>query len=1011
MYVLGISAFYHDSAAALVHDGVVVSAAQEERFTRIRHDPAFPANAIASCLACKGIELDDVDLVVFYEKPFLKFERLLETYLAIAPKGFRSFRIAMPLWLKDKLMQKRSLARQLRVLGATFGEERIHFAEHHQSHAASAFFPSPFEEAAVLTIDGVGEWATTVAGHGRANTLELSREILFPHSLGLLYSAFTYYLGFRVNSGEYKVMGLAPYGEPRFAPLILDHLIDLKQDGSFRLDLSYFDYLGGDRMTSERFHDLFGGPPLPLDTPPTHREMDIAASIQDVTEEVVLRLTRALADETGSQNLCLAGGVALNCVANGHVLRDGRFREIWVQPASGDAGGAVGAALAAYHELCAGPRTPIRPDGMSGALLGPAFSDDEVEARLRGAGAVLERLDRADMLERTAQALADGEVVGLVPGSDGVRSTGARGPVDPGRSPLPGDAVEAQPQGQAARVLSAVRPVRDARVGGGVVRPRRRQPLHAARRRGPIGPSSPDHAGAGSAHRDRPPAGPAFGDPGRDPCRSLRSHPDGGSGDRSPLPRPSLRVRADHRLPRARQHQLQRARRADRLHAGGCPALLPDDLARPTGGGRVHALQGVAAPGARSLLPGGWRARLSEEPDEAVGDGTGAAPGAGRRTLRITWVVFTNVVILIALLLFTNLLSAIVMSNQETVRRVLRVVGAERLPPLSTYVDLPVYADKDEARLIWKEFAEADEVGYVPFLEWRRKPYTGQTITIGADGDRIWPGAPKHPSDAPVVRMFGGSSLWGTGVTDAQTIPAALQDLRPALRVLNHGESEHNSRQGLERVVNVLSRDQPVDVAVLYEGFNDVLTLCRDDVDLNGHGEQVRMRAVLDRAGTPGYLLLGKTMELMANVFASSETAFTCDTDPARARAVARVVVNQWQLARTLLQARGAETLAVLQPVAEIGTPELGYFDDVETPGEPSNGSLARQLRAVYPHIQSLARRPGNEWIHDFSALFDDAGPTYLDHVHLSAEGNALVARRLAPLVDAALARRGATAR
>ncbi len=351
MYVLGISAFYHDSAAALVRDGVVVSAAQEERFTRIKHDPAFPANAIASCLACEGVALDDLDLVVFYEKPFLKFERLLETYLAIAPKGFRSFGIAMPLWLKDKLMQKRSLARQLRDLGATFGEERLHFAEHHQSHAASAFYPSPFEEAAVLTMDGVGEWATTVAGHGRGHGLELTREISFPHSLGLLYSAFTSYLGFRVNSGEYKVMGLAPYGEPRFASLILDHLIDVKQDGSFRLDLSYFDYLGGDRMTSERFHDLFGGPPLPLDTPPTDREMDLAASIQAVTEEVVLRLTRALADETGSQNLCLAGGVALNCVANGRVLRDGRFREIWVQPASGDAGGAVGAALAAYHEL------------------------------------------------------------------------------------------------------------------------------------------------------------------------------------------------------------------------------------------------------------------------------------------------------------------------------------------------------------------------------------------------------------------------------------------------------------------------------------------------------------------------------------------------------------------------------------------------------------------------------------------------------------------------------------
>ncbi len=397
---------------------------------------------------------------------------------------------------------------------------------------------------------------------------------------------------------------------------------------------------------------------------------------------------------------------------------------------------------------------------------------------------------------------------------------------------------------------------------------------------------------------------------------------------------------------------------------------------------------------------------MSDAPDEVVGDGADSPVGAGRRTLRITWLVLTNVVILVALLLFTNLLSAIVMSRQETVRRVLRVVGAERLPPLAAYVDLPIYTDKEQARLIWKEFADANQVGYVPFVEWRRKPYTGRTITIGRDGDRIWPGAPNHSADAPVVRMFGGSSLWGTGVTDAQTIPARLQRLRPGLRVLNHGESEHNSRQGLERLVNVLSSDQRVDVAVLYEGFNDVLTLCRDDVDLNGHGEQVRMRAILDRAGTPGYLLAGKTMELLANVFASNHAAFTCDTDPVRARAVARVVVNQWRFARTLLRARGAETVAVLQPVAEIGTPDLGYFEDVETPGEPSNGALARQLRAVYPYLQEVARRPGNGWIHDFSGLFDDAGPTYIDHVHLSAEGNGAVARRLAPLVDAALASR-----
>jgi len=436
--ILGVSALYHDSAAALLDDGEIVAAAQEERFTRVKHDPRFPQHAIAYCLGVPGISLDAVDYVVFYEKPFLKFERLLETYLAVAPRGFRSFSVAMPLWLKDKLLQKRMLGRELSALGGTFDvEQKLLFAEHHQSHAASAFYPSPFQEAAVLTMDGVGEWATTTIGHGRGSTVELTKEIQFPHSLGLLYSAFTSYLGFRVNSGEYKLMGLAPYGEPRYAQTILDRLVDVKADGSFRLDLSYFEYLAGTRMTNESFHALFGGQPRRPDEPPTRREMDLAASIQSVTEEIVLRLTRSLASDTGSRNLCLAGGVALNCVANGKVLRDGRFHSLWVQPAAGDAGGALGAALAVHHELGGGTRVPRLPDGMHGSYLGPEFSDDEIVRSLGAAGATYERLASPDVIERTARSLADGEVVGWFQGrmEFGPRALGARSILGDPRSP------------------------------------------------------------------------------------------------------------------------------------------------------------------------------------------------------------------------------------------------------------------------------------------------------------------------------------------------------------------------------------------------------------------------------------------------------------------------------------------------------------------------------------------------------------------------------------------------
>jgi carbamoyltransferase len=437
--IAGISAYYHDSAAALVHDGRVVAAAQEERFTRRRHDARFPRNALLYCLSEAGISLDEVDYVAFYDKPLLKFERLLETYLAFAPRGFASFRRAMPLWIREKLFQKDLLARELRSLApGTRWEERLLFGEHHLSHAASAFYPSPFHEAAVLTMDGVGEWATTSVGHGAGNRLEITREIHFPHSLGLLYSAFTYYTGFRVNSGEYKVMGLAPYGEPRFAPLILDRVMDLKEDGSFRLDQRYFDYCTGLRMTSARFHDLFGGPPRRPDEPLTQRHMDLAASVQAVTDEVVLRLTRAIADETGAKNLCLAGGVALNCVANGRVLRDGRFERIWIQPAAGDAGGALGAALAAYHGFHGGAREPAAGlDAMHGSYLGPSYGQRDVERGLREAGARFTLLDDSELIARTVDALEAGKAVGWFQGrmEFGPRALGARSILADPRSP------------------------------------------------------------------------------------------------------------------------------------------------------------------------------------------------------------------------------------------------------------------------------------------------------------------------------------------------------------------------------------------------------------------------------------------------------------------------------------------------------------------------------------------------------------------------------------------------
>ncbi len=432
--ILGISALYHDSAASLVADGSIVAAAQEERFTRKKHDPDFPANAIDYCLKAGGILPEDLDYVAFYEKPLLKMDRLLETYLALAPAGFRSFRLAMPALLKNKI----HLGQLLRSQFGAAKKARFVFLEHHESHAASAFFPSPFEEAAILTIDGVGEWSTATIGVGEGNRLRLLRELTFPHSLGLLYSAFTYYCGFKVNSGEYKLMGLAPFGEPRFAKTIRDHLIHIKEDGSFWMDMAYFNYCGGLTMTSRQFHELFGGPPRRPESRIEQRHMDLAASIQVVAEEVFLSMARNAHQLTGKKYLALAGGVALNCVANGRLLREGPFEDIWIQPAAGDAGGALGAALFTWHQLLENPREPKKNDSQMGSLLGPKFSDEEIAQVLTAHGQSGEKIDdEARLLDQTAEMLIEGKVVGWFHGSMefGPRALGARSILADARSP------------------------------------------------------------------------------------------------------------------------------------------------------------------------------------------------------------------------------------------------------------------------------------------------------------------------------------------------------------------------------------------------------------------------------------------------------------------------------------------------------------------------------------------------------------------------------------------------
>ncbi len=488
--VLGISAFYHDSAAALVVDGEIVAAAQEERFTRIKHDHEFPTNAIQYCLKQANLKAEDLSYVGFYDKPFLKFERLLETYLAYAPSGFRSFMMAMPLWLRNKLHLPREMNRGL---GGAY-KKRFVFTEHHESHAASAFFPSPFEEAAILTLDGVGEWATASFGTGAGNKIHLTHELRFPHSLGLLYSAFTYFTGFRVNSGEYKLMGLAPYGEPTFVKQIME-MIDLKEDGSFRMDMSYFNYCQGMTMTSRKFDRLFGGPPRSSESKLTQREMDIAASIQQVTEEIMLRISRHVHKTTGMKNLCLAGGVALNCVGNGRVLRDGPFDDIWIQPAAGDAGGALGVALFIWHQLLDKPRSVQPTDNQHGSLLGPEYSDAEIKSYLDSIGAKYSHFDSDDALcSNVADLIASEKVIGWMSGRMEFGPRAPRRPKYSWRRPQSENAIRDESQDQVPRIVS---PLRSRRFTGAHRRLFRFssepfQPVHAAGRSGSRIPADSD---------------------------------------------------------------------------------------------------------------------------------------------------------------------------------------------------------------------------------------------------------------------------------------------------------------------------------------------------------------------------------------------------------------------------------------------------------------------------------------------------------------------------------------
>jgi len=431
MIILGISAYYHDSSAAIIQDGEIICAIQEERISRIKHDSRFPINSIKECLKFINIRIENIDYIVFYDKPFTKFERILETYLSFAPKGFLSFKSSLPIWIKEKLFQKNSIIKELSKIynDKKFFENKLLFTEHHLSHASSAFFPSPFENAAILTMDGVGEWTTTSLAIGKNNNIEIIKEIKFPHSLGLLYSAFTYYTGFKVNSGEYKLMGLAPYGVPKYTNLIKKYLIDIKEDGSFRLDMSYFNYCVGLTMTNKKFHDLFGGKPRISETKITQKEMDIAASIQNIIEEIIIKLCISIKKETNLDNLCIAGGVALNCVANGKLQKNKIFKNIWIQPASGDAGGSIGAALSTYYMMLNNKRTITKTlDGMKGSYLGPKYDDIEIEKQLLDSGANFTKLDEKNILEYAANEISKGKAIGWMTGrmEFGPRALGSR---------------------------------------------------------------------------------------------------------------------------------------------------------------------------------------------------------------------------------------------------------------------------------------------------------------------------------------------------------------------------------------------------------------------------------------------------------------------------------------------------------------------------------------------------------------------------------------------------------
>ncbi|MEZ5394295.1 MAG: carbamoyltransferase N-terminal domain-containing protein [Bryobacterales bacterium] len=604
MSILGISAYYHDSAAALVRDGEIIAAAQEERFTRKKHDHRFPTNAVEYCLREARLRPSELEAVVFYDKPLQKFVRLIETYLDYAPAGIRSYLQAMPLWLKEKLWMRDQIPNEIEGY-----EGKVLFTEHHESHAASAFFPSPFCEAAILTIDGVGEWATSSYGYGRDNEIHLEAETHFPHSLGLLYSAFTYYTGFKVNSGEYKIMGLAPYGEPKYVQKILDELIDLKEDGSLRFNMDYFNFCQGLTMTNAAFDKLFGAPPRKPESTLTQREMDLARSVQEVTEEAVLRMGRHVHEQTGMRNLCMAGGVALNCVANGRLLREGPFKEIWIQPAAGDAGGALGAALSVWYQYKQEPRDPVAAakgdiDAMKGSYLGPSYSDDEIEAALGALGANYQRLTTTEMLAETARALADEKVVGWFQGrmEFGPRALGGRSILGDPRSTKMQSVMNLKIKYRESFRPFAPSVLREAC-------PKwfdldKESPYMLI-----VAPVSEDIRIPMTSEQEKLFGIEKLNVPLGDPCGDARgllsAHPDRAAGNQRALLRFDCRVRPPDRLPGGGQHDVQRARRTNRLHARGRLSLLhahrngcarPGQLfvaqARPGRDGRRYGLAG-----------------------------------------------------------------------------------------------------------------------------------------------------------------------------------------------------------------------------------------------------------------------------------------------------------------------------------------------------------------------------------------------------------------------------------